>query len=105
MATIKDVARAAGVSAATVSYVLNQSAPVSEATSRRVLEAVERLGYQPHQQARNLQQQRTATLGLALPASGATHGSAVADIDLGAFLLQVATAATGRGYSLLVMPP
>ena len=64
MPTIKDVARMAHVSPATVSYVLNESAPVSVETRARVLAAVASLGYQPHQQARNLQRQRTGTLGM-----------------------------------------
>ena len=51
---IKDVARRAGVSTATVSYVLNGTKKVSEETRRRVLKAVEGLQYQPNQQARSL---------------------------------------------------
>ena len=51
---IKDVARRAGVSTATVSYVLNGTKKVSEETRRRVLRAVEGLQYQPNQQARSL---------------------------------------------------
>ena len=51
---IKDVARRAGVSIATVSYVLNDTKKVSEETRRRVLKAVEGLQYQPNQQARSL---------------------------------------------------
>jgi LacI family transcriptional regulator len=44
-ATIKDVARAAGVALATVSSVLNNTAPVSEETRGRVLAAAAELGY------------------------------------------------------------
>ena len=47
MASIYDVARASGVSAATVSHVLNHSRYVSPQTTQRVLEAAEALGYQP----------------------------------------------------------
>lgn len=53
-ATRKDVARLAGVSTATVSYVLNNSARISEATRRRVLEAARTLHYVPNQVARSL---------------------------------------------------
>lgn len=63
-----DVARLAGVSSATVSYVINNGPrPVSAETRARVLEAIERLGYRPNAVARNLRRQRTSTLGLILP--------------------------------------
>ena len=54
MATIKDVANVAGVSPATVSAVLNDSAFVSPALKARVREAVRDLDYAPSQLARNL---------------------------------------------------
>jgi LacI family transcriptional regulator, galactose operon repressor len=54
MATIKDVANAAGVSPATVSAVLNDSAFVSPALKARVLDAIRNLDYAPSQLARNL---------------------------------------------------
>ena len=53
-ATIKDVARTAGVSTATVSAVINESAYVSPGLRARVLEAVRDLGYAPSQAARRL---------------------------------------------------
>jgi LacI family transcriptional regulator len=53
-ATIKDVAKAAGVSTATVSAVVNESAYVSPALRARVLEAIRDLGFAPSQMARNL---------------------------------------------------
>ena len=52
--TIRDVAREAGVSYATVSRVLNGSGPVSEKTRTRVMEAVERFHYHPNELARGL---------------------------------------------------
>lgn len=64
----KDVARLAGVSTATVSYVINNGPrPVSPETRARVLEIIQRLGYQPSSVARNLRRQRTSTLGVILP--------------------------------------
>ncbi len=54
MSTILDVSKAAGVSVATVSRVLNGKGQVSEATARRVLSAVEALAYAPNVSARNL---------------------------------------------------
>ena len=52
--TIKDVAREAGVSVATVSRVLNGSAAVSEDTAENVNEVIKRLGYSPNFLGRNL---------------------------------------------------
>ncbi len=52
--TIKDVARLAGVSTATVSYVLNDSQKVSAATRAKVLQAVSALNYTPNTLARGL---------------------------------------------------
>lgn len=64
MATIADVARLAGVSVATVSYVLNGTRPVSPERRQRVLEAIEALGYRPNRVARSLRARRTNTIGL-----------------------------------------
>jgi DNA-binding LacI/PurR family transcriptional regulator len=64
MATIKDVAREAGVSISTVSHSLSGKRPISEPTRRRVLEAVERLGYRPNWNARSLVSGRTRVIGL-----------------------------------------
>lgn len=67
MVTIRDVARAAGVSIATVSRVLNGSSKVHADTRRRVREAAARLDYWPNGAARSLTSSRTHTLGLLLP--------------------------------------
>jgi LacI family transcriptional regulator len=67
MATIKDVAQAAGVSVATVSRVYNDSDLVREKTASRVRDAALRLGYVPHGGARSLSTSRTHTLGVLLP--------------------------------------
>ena len=68
MVTRNDVARLAGVSAATVSYVINNGPrPVSVDTRERVLRVIHDLDYQPNALARNLRMQRTSTLGLILP--------------------------------------
>ncbi|MCM3274443.1 LacI family DNA-binding transcriptional regulator, partial [Paenibacillus elgii] len=48
MATLDEVARRAGVTAATVSNVLRDRGRVGDATRARVLEAVDALGYRPH---------------------------------------------------------
>jgi LacI family transcriptional regulator len=62
--TIQDVARAAEVSPATVSRVLNTPQGVSEELRRRVLAAVEELGYRPNSQARSLRTRATRVLGV-----------------------------------------
>jgi DNA-binding LacI/PurR family transcriptional regulator len=65
--TIIDVARQAGVSIATVSRVLNGTAPVDAATAERVRLTVAELSYIPHAAARTLASRRTNTIGLVLP--------------------------------------
>ncbi len=64
MATIKDIARAARVSVATVSAVANGTKYVSEPLARRVRRAIAATGYQPHGVARSLKNGTTQTLGL-----------------------------------------
>jgi LacI family transcriptional regulator len=65
--TIKEVAREAGVSIATVSRVFNDSGPVGEETRQRILAVARRLRYIPHGAARSLITSRTMTLGVLLP--------------------------------------
>jgi LacI family transcriptional regulator, galactose operon repressor len=67
MVTIKDVAREAKVSVATVSRVLNGSGPVSEETRRIIREVAGRMRYVPHNGARSLITSKTETLGVLLP--------------------------------------
>ena len=67
MATIKDVAKRAGVSVATVSRVLNASGPASPEAARRIHEAAAELRYVPHGGARSLITARSHTLGVLLP--------------------------------------
>ena len=61
---IKDVAREAGVSTATVSHVINKTRFVSEATRAKVLRAIEGCNYYPNANARSLASGRSNTLGL-----------------------------------------
>jgi len=69
--TQEDVAREAGVSRATVSYVINNrtdgNVRISEETRCRVLEAIEELGYRPNVLARSLRQGQTHTIGMIVP--------------------------------------
>src|SRR5260370_7480553 len=62
--TIRDVAKAAGVSTATVSNVLNKTGKVGRRTHGLVLLAVKRLGYFPDVHARNLASRESRTLGI-----------------------------------------
>ncbi len=66
MATIKDVARLAEVSAGTVSNVLNRPSYVNVATRERVLAAIRELDFVPHQGSRQFRPGRVRTLGLAV---------------------------------------
>lgn len=64
--TIYDVARVAGVGISTVSRVLNENDNVSPQTRRKVLEAIETLGYKPNLMARNLSRTRVRSVGVVL---------------------------------------
>ena len=65
--TVKDIARMAGVSVATVSRVINQNGRFSPETEKRVREVIERCNYQPNQLAKGLRQHRTASVGVIVP--------------------------------------
>lgn len=65
--TSHDVAQLAGVSRATVSHVVNRTKYVSAELERRVMSAIESLGYRPNAVARSLKMQRTQTVGLVAP--------------------------------------
>src|SRR5712691_9638568 len=92
--TIREVAREAGVSIATVSHALSGKRPVSGATRRRIKSAARRLGYRPNQVAASMITGRTQTLGVIVPDianpffSGLVHAAEVA--------------AAGRGYTVVV---
>ena len=92
--TIKDVAREAGVSVATVSRALNGAASVTAETRRRIAGVAARLRYVPHGAARSLVTRRTQTVGALLPdLFGEFFSELIRGIDL---------AARARGLQLLV---
>ncbi|HEY1604887.1 MAG TPA: LacI family DNA-binding transcriptional regulator [Allosphingosinicella sp.] len=95
-ATIRDVARRAQVSIASVSRVLNGASNVSEPTRCRIEEAVRELGYVPHAGARSLSMARTNALGVVLPD---LHGEFFSEIVRG-----MDREASARGYLLLLSP-
>ena len=95
MATQKELAKLAGVSAGTVSNVISGSTRVSERKRERVLNAVRALNYQPNLIARSLKTNRTRTLGIVVP-----------DITIPFFPKIVRGAecsARERGYFLIVL--
>jgi LacI family transcriptional regulator len=66
MATIREVAKAAGVSVGTVSNLISRTAPVSARRQERILAAIRELNYQPSHIARSLKLRCTKTLGMAI---------------------------------------
>lgn len=66
-ASIKDVAKEAGVSIATVSRVLNDVDVVNDDTKKKVVDAIKKLGYRPNIVARSLKTQKTSTIGIIIP--------------------------------------
>jgi LacI family transcriptional regulator len=67
MATMKDVAKAAGVSLGSVSHYLNGRVSVSPAKASQIQRAINELGYRVDQGARSLRRKQTQTIGLILP--------------------------------------
>jgi DNA-binding LacI/PurR family transcriptional regulator len=92
--TIKQVAKAAGVSTQTVSRVINDRPDVAPETRERILAAIDELGYQPSALARSLIQQRSYTLGVV------TAG--LKQIGPSRTLNGITSAAEEAGYSLLL---
>lgn len=80
--TIRDVAKRAGVSVATVSRVLNHSALTSKETREQVLQAVAELGYRPNANAQALATQSSDTLGVVvMDVSDPFFGALVKAVD------------------------
>jgi LacI family transcriptional regulator len=94
MVKISDVAREAGVSAATVSRTLNQHPGVNPASADRVRAAAERLGYRPNVIARSLRRQSTTLIALIISDVGNPFFTAVTR--------GVEDVARQNGYSVLL---
>jgi DNA-binding LacI/PurR family transcriptional regulator len=92
---IKDVAREAGVSTATVSHVINNSRYVTEATREKVLSAVEKCNYYPNAHARSLASGRSNMLGVLV--------SDIANPFFPELVKSIEEAAFERGYDLILL--
>ena len=91
MATIKDIAKAAGVAQGTVSNVLNGRGNVSSEKIRHVLTVSEKLGYIPNERAKLLRKGHTNVLGVLLPKQGSARLVAnVVTVVLGSLVLAAA---------------
>lgn len=100
--TLKDVAKEAGVSVATVSYVLNDVAhqTIPAETKRRVLEAVGKLNYVQNLAARSLSSGRTNLLGVLLV--GGEYDLVSKYVSYGKFIDELERLSKGDGYHLMM---
>ncbi|BDI31660.1 LacI family transcriptional regulator [Capsulimonas corticalis] len=98
MTTIKDVAKACGVSTATVSYVLNGKRVLLPETRERVLRAMQELNYHPSAVARGLSHKRMNTIGILF---GTASSMVVVSHPYTSFILQgVISASSEAGYNV-----
>jgi len=98
MVTLADVARDAGVSLSTVSYVLSGKRSISAPTRRRVERSIRTLGYQPHAGARALASRRTSVLALVTPLRPDLSTPVAME-----FVISVVTAARGHAHDVLLL--
>ncbi|ANZ41183.1 LacI family transcriptional regulator [Lentzea guizhouensis] len=98
MVTIADVARHAGVSSSTVSYVLSGKRAISEETRNRVRNAVQQLGYHPHAGARALAARRSHIIALMVPLRTDVYVPVMMEIAIA-----VTVAARQHGYDVLLI--
>lgn len=94
-ARIKDVAREAGVSTATVSHVINRTKYVTDSTRERVLGAIERCNYFPNAHARTLASGRSKMIGLLI--------SDISNPFFPDLVKSIETAASERGYNVILL--
>jgi LacI family transcriptional regulator len=101
--TLKTIAKETGYSITTVSRALAGYDDVAAETCRYILETAERLGYRPHEVARQLQAQRSNTVGIIIP----TFGTRFADPFFSELLAGIAMRAAEHRFDLLVsiQPP
>ena len=96
--TIADVARRAGVSRSTVSYVLSGARPISPETTRRVEQAIEELQFRPHAGARSIRSGRIGVIAMALPMVHGPHNQVQMP-----YVWEALTAAQDLGFKMLML--
>jgi DNA-binding LacI/PurR family transcriptional regulator len=100
--TIRDVANAAGVSAATVSHVFSGHRPVSSSAAERVLEVAEELGYKANTVAKGLATGRSFVVALHLPFEA---DEIIVHPFLASTLTTISTTASEASYGFILIPP
>lgn len=100
MATIRDVAEEAGVSIATVSYVLNDTGAVSQSTRQRVMGAVKKLNYRPSILAQGLRARKSRIIGYTWRPVPANQLNPILD----QFMHHMTLEAARHGYHVLTFP-
>ncbi|MCQ2457684.1 MAG: LacI family transcriptional regulator [Clostridia bacterium] len=105
--SIKDVAEAAGVSTATVSYVINArpDQTISPETSARVLKAVRELNYIPNSAASSLKSKKTNLIGLVIPQTEPGKEFMFSNPFYGDLLSSIEYSARREGYHILLSAP
>ncbi|MGW7518121.1 LacI family DNA-binding transcriptional regulator [Streptomyces sp. NPDC054796] len=98
MVRITDVARCAGVSPSTVSYVLSGKRSISAETRRRVEASIRELGYRPHAGARALASSRSNVLALVMPLHSGIH----VPVQM-RFAVSVVTTARAHDHDVLLL--
>ena len=96
MVTMQQVADRANVSISTVSFVVNDTKPVTASTRERVMDAIAELGYRRNTMARALASRKSRVIALIYPLLDHRHHHSFVDA--------AATAAEERGYSLVLWP-
>lgn len=97
MSTIKDVAAEAGVSIATVSYVLNGTKKVSREVEERVLAAAQKLNYRANSTARNLRRNETRIIGYEIPYPNKGDDASLMQL----FVYGISLEAANYGYHII----
>lgn len=92
--TLKDVAELAGVSTATVSYIINGSRSVSEKSRQKVEKAIEALSYHPNQLARNFKNGKKNSIGFIVPD--------IANISFSVIIEEIETILAAKGINLII---
>lgn len=99
MVTAEEVAARAGVSRATVSYVISGRKPISERTKQRVRKAMEELGYVPNANARALAGRRSYMIGVVT-----TVDARMPVDEFAPYFLSILDVAHARGYEVVLIP-